>query len=114
MGRFSTAALRTKLKNALALVTAAVLRQRARAVLTVDVSDSLAFIKLPVLYLRATEDRIVPYSSAKLVSALATQTQIIELVGPHFLLQVSPDASADAVANFMELVSLGSSSTGSK
>ena len=115
MGRFSTAALRTKLKNALALVTAAVLRQRARAVLTVDVSDSLAIIKLPVLYLRATEDRIVPYSSAKLVSALATQTQIIELVGPHFLLQVSPDASADAVANFMDLVSLGSSSTpGSK
>ena len=108
MGRFSTAGLRMTLKNTLSLVTADVLRQRARAVLAVDVSDSLAIIKMPVLYLRATEDRIVPPSSSQLVAALATQTKIVDLLGPHFLLQVLPSAAAAVVANFMGLVTPGS------
>ena len=108
MGRFSTAALRMALENTLGLVTANVLRQRVRAVLTMDVSDSLALIKAPVLYLRATEDRIVPSSSSQLVAALATQTQIVDLFGPHFLLQVLPSATAAVVANFMGLVTPGS------
>ena len=111
MGRFSTAALRTKLENSLALVTADVLRQRIRTVLTVDVSDSLALIKVPVLYLRATEDRIVPSSSSELVAALAPLAHIVDLVGPHFLLQVLPSATATVVANFMGLVTPGSHPT---
>lgn len=104
MGRFSSAALRTKLENALALVTANVLRQRIRTVLTVDVSDALANIKVPVLYLRATEDRIVPSSSSALVAALAPLAHIVDLIGPHFLPQVLPSATATVVANFMGLV----------
>jgi len=96
------------LKNVLGLVTADVLRQRARSVLTVDVSAPLAIIKVPVLYLRATEDRIVPPSSSQLIAALAAQTKIVDLPGPHFLLQVLPSAAAAVVANFMGLVTPGS------
>lgn len=106
MGRFSTAALRMALKNALEQIDSNVLRQRARAVLSVDVSDFLILIKVPALYLRATEDHVVPATSSELVAALATQAQIIDFVAPHFLLQVVPTEAAAVVANFIGVAEL--------
>ncbi|MFZ2160962.1 MAG: hypothetical protein WAW02_01975 [Sideroxyarcus sp.] len=102
LGRFATPLLRGKLATSLSLVSPAVLRVRARAALSVDVSSSLSRIKVPVLYLRASEDRVVSLSSSELIVSLVPQTKVIEFPAPHFLLQVMPSRTASTVAEFME------------
>lgn len=101
LGRFSSSALLGALAKSLALVAASVLRARARAVLAVDVSASLSRVRVPVLYLRASEDRVVSRASSELVASLAQQTKVVEFTAPHFLLQVSPSPAASQVSEFM-------------
>lgn len=101
LGRFSTPRLRTALAGAVAAVAPAVLRQRARAALAVDVAGALANIRVPLLYLRASEDRLVPGSASALIAASVVHTRIVDFVAPHFLLQVVPAAAAAAVAGFI-------------
>jgi pimeloyl-ACP methyl ester carboxylesterase len=103
LGRFSSPELIGALAKSLALVPAPVLLARARAVLAVDVSAALSRIQVPVLYLRAVKDRVVPRSSAELVTSLAPQTSVVEFDAPHFLLQVLPSVVASKVAEFMSL-----------
>ncbi|HZX30916.1 MAG TPA: hypothetical protein VFF03_06170 [Rhodocyclaceae bacterium] len=101
LGRFATPALHAALARSLALVAPAVLRARARAALSIDRASLLPQIKMPVLYLRATEDRIVSEASWKLVRALVPQATAVRFPAPHFLLQVMPKPAAAAIAEFM-------------
>ena len=101
LGRFRSSALLGALAKCLALVASSVLRARARAVLAVDASASLSRVRVPVLYLRASEDRVVSRASSELVSSLAPQTNVVEFTAPHFLLQVSPSPVASQVSEFM-------------
>jgi pimeloyl-ACP methyl ester carboxylesterase len=84
-----------------------VIRARVRAVLSVDVSAALSRVDVPVLYLRASEDRVVPQSASQAVVALIPTTKIVEFSAPHFLLQVLPLQTATAVREFMEGVAVG-------
>ena len=101
LGRFSTHALRSALARALAPVSASALRARLQAVLRVDVSAELAAVKAPILYLRASQDVVVPASASQLVVRLNPRTKVVELVAPHFLLQATPAESAKIVAAFV-------------
>lgn len=103
LGRFSTPALRGALSSALANVDPRVLRARASATLIADHSALLSSIQVPVLYLRASEDRVVSRASSELVVSFAPQTKVIEFAAPHFLLQVLPLASAEIVLEFMSI-----------
>jgi pimeloyl-ACP methyl ester carboxylesterase len=100
LGRFATAALRSELADALARVPPSVVRERLRAVLEVDVSAMLPRIDVPVLYLRASEDRLVPRSALAAFS-IVPRICFVEVVGPHFLLQASPSASAAQVEGYV-------------
>jgi pimeloyl-ACP methyl ester carboxylesterase len=64
LGRVSTPALRQMLVQAVAKVAPAVLKARLRSVLAVDVTGELAAVKVPILYLRADADRVVPAEAA--------------------------------------------------
>lgn len=101
LGRFASPSLRGALARSLALVSPSVLRARACAALSVNVSASLPRIKVPVLYLRASEDRIVHRSSSALVVSLAQNAKLAEFAAPHFLLQVVPSQAASLVSGFM-------------
>lgn len=102
LGRFSSPALRRSLAEVLTQVSPSALRARAQAALSVDVSASLAQVAVPVLYLRATEDRVVPRSASQSVVALVPATAVVALPAPHFLLQVLPSQAASLVREFME------------
>lgn len=101
LGRFSSSALCGPLAKSLAQVSPAVLRARARAALSVDVSALLPGVDVPVLYLRASEDRVVPVSASRLVVSLAPSAKVVAFSAPHFLLQVLPSQAACAVREFM-------------
>ena len=94
LGRFRSPELLGALAKSLALVAASVLHARARAVLAVDASASLTRVRVPVLYLRASEDRVVSRASSEWVSSLSQQTKVVEFTAPQILLQVSPSPVA--------------------
>ena len=98
---YATPALQAELAAALAQVPPSVLRQRLRAVLETDASPSFARGSLPVLYLRARHDRLVPPANALQILRQAAGTQLVDIDAPHMLLQAAPAAAADAVAAFL-------------
>ena len=104
LGRFSTGALRSVLAHAVAQVSPAALRARIRGVLSVNVSAKLASVTVPILYLRASHDRLVPASASARISRLNEHTRVVELEGPHFLLQVAPVEAAQVVGEFVREV----------
>jgi pimeloyl-ACP methyl ester carboxylesterase len=100
LGRWTTPQLESSLKDALLSVAPAVLRSRAAIALRVNVASRLRDISIPMLYLRATEDRLLSRSAGHQIRSVASNVRSIDIDGPHLLLQASPQASALAVSNF--------------
>lgn len=107
LGRFSSARLRAALRQALAPVSAAVLRARARAILSVNMTAQCAQIKMPVLYLRATQDRLVSNTSSEEIARHINNLRVAEMEAPHMLLQVAPVAAAGLIKGFVGELSPG-------
>jgi pimeloyl-ACP methyl ester carboxylesterase len=103
LGRFATPALRSALTEALSRVPAAAVRSRLHAVLGADVTAHLDSIDVPALYLRASEDRLVPQSVSDDFRALPG-VRFAEIEGPHFLLQARPAEAAAHVEAFLREV----------
>ncbi len=101
LGSFATPGLRLALKRALAPLSPAALRARLQAVLSVDASPQLAAVQCPVLYLRASQDRVVPPTASRLVSQVCPAAELVSLDAPHSLLQAVPSEAATTVAAFI-------------
>jgi pimeloyl-ACP methyl ester carboxylesterase len=102
LGHFSTPALREMFVQAVTKVAPAVLRGRLRSVLTVDVADDLASVNVPILYLRAAADAVVPAAAAELIKSIRPETQVVKVTAPHFLLQAAPKKAAALVGKFVD------------
>lgn len=105
-GWLAGAQMRVPFKAALAKVTLNALRARMRAVLSVDVCDKLAACEVPLLYLRAKRDFLVPPSAAKIIANIKPTAKVAEYDAPHFLLQTMPQEAAREVAAFVRLSAL--------
>lgn len=101
LGGFSTPALRSALAAAIAQVDEEVLHARLRAVISVDVRHALANTQVPLLYLRAGRDRLVPRSSGQQVLQWREDAQVLDIDAPHCLLQAAPVEAAAHLLQFM-------------
>jgi pimeloyl-ACP methyl ester carboxylesterase len=101
LGRFSNERLRSLMMKAVGMVSDKVFDARLRAVLNEDVTDQLTQIDVPLLYLQATEDKLVPTSAERLISASCPHARTVPLCAPHFLLQTVPDAAAKVIKGFV-------------
>jgi pimeloyl-ACP methyl ester carboxylesterase len=104
LGKFATPALRSALSSALAQVSASAFRERVKAVFASDVSSKLKTVAVPVLYLRAKHDRVVPPSASKHIAQVLPSAQVVGIEAPHFLLQAAPNAAACVIGTFMHAV----------
>lgn len=102
LGAYWSQSLARQLAIAQGRVSPVAWRSRLKAVLDVDDSYLLPRIKVPVLCLRATNDRLVPKSAQELISKHAPSAQVAEIEGPHFLLQAKSREAAVAVARFLK------------
>lgn len=100
LGRWATPQLQSGLQSSLRAVKAAVLRSRAASALRINVSSCLSAITVPVLYLWASEDRLLSRAAGTRILAAIPRAERVDIVGPHLLLQCAPDACAQAVADF--------------
>jgi pimeloyl-ACP methyl ester carboxylesterase len=102
LGRFATPGLRDLLNKALSGVPTAALRARLRAVLDIDVEMQARSLAMPVLYLQASRDHLVPAGAAAVVQQCCPQTVVHSLDAPHCLLQAVPETAAAALSAFIQ------------
>jgi pimeloyl-[acyl-carrier protein] methyl ester esterase len=99
-GRFASIALQRLHAQTLRRVSSRTLVARLAAIADLDATDALRRAELPTLYLRASGDRLVPRSSATLIERLSPHAQVVEIEGPHLLLQARPAAAAQVLREF--------------
>jgi pimeloyl-ACP methyl ester carboxylesterase len=105
IGREAPNALVQKFRQVLQLVSPAVLSGRVCETLTCDVTHHLARIKVPLMYVQATQDRLLSNSCVTEIKRIRPDISIVLVDGPHLLLQREPRAVAAVVSTFIrELV----------
>lgn len=85
-------------------VRPSVLAFRARSVMNLDVRDTFAACALPVLYLVARQDRLVKRGSLAEMQEIIPDMTIVEIEGPHFLLQCQPSKCVKAIDHYLRYV----------
>jgi pimeloyl-ACP methyl ester carboxylesterase len=108
LGRWSSESLQRAITAALAKVSAAVVRARLRSIASVDVLAKLRQITVPLLCVSATSDRLVPASAANLIMRNTSAARLVQLEGPHSLLQVAASSVATVVLEFVRGIGLTS------
>lgn len=110
LGAEANASWAERIRQAMDKCSVAVLRKRARDVLLVDVRSPLADIRVPVLYLQATRDWVVPAAALIEIQRVLPGIQVTRIDGPHFLLQAKPGPCAERIGMFVESL-MGASET---
>ena len=77
------------------------LAARARAALSVDARDLLKACRAPLMYLASSHDATVPRANREIVTAIAPQTQVFEVVGAHHSLFTKPVESVAYLVQFL-------------
>ena len=102
LGSYATPSLLRAIRHAVQSVDPVVLAERVRAVAEVDVSVALSDVQVPVLYLQARRDRVVPRRAVRpFVVALGDRLRVAPRAGPHCLLQARPGDTAAAISSFV-------------
>ena len=100
LGRWATPQLEAALQNALLTVTPAVLRSRAATALQAKALANCRAVSLPVLYLCATNDRLLSRRAGRQIGSAIAHCVAVDIAGPHLLLQAVPQACAHVVSEF--------------
>jgi len=101
-GNSGSPPMRNLLRETLKEVMPAVWRARIEAVANVDVTTELQSIGVPILYIAASRDRIVPSSAGLEIERLAKSVQRVTVDGPHMLLQTKSEECIAQIQNFMK------------
>ena len=104
LGGYGTREVRRLLAEAHAFAGIEALACRARAALSIDATAALAACPVPVLYLRARKDRVIPGSRADEIQRLLPSLEIADIDGPHLALVTKPEAAWDALGAFLTRV----------
>jgi pimeloyl-ACP methyl ester carboxylesterase len=82
-------------------VPPAIMRARLACLGGIDVRPLLPRISTPVLYLRASKDRIVSSRLSRELTSQLSNVTVTEIDGPHLLLQTRPRECAAAINGFI-------------
>jgi pimeloyl-ACP methyl ester carboxylesterase len=107
LGRYATPALRAELANSLSMMSVESMVARLQAIADVDVRDVARRIRMPGLYLRASEDRVVDESASRIFMQHITGARVVDIAGPHCLLQANPRAVASVLKQTLDEWSTG-------
>lgn len=105
-GNADSKILRTLLRDSVRLNNPDVLAMRAREGASVDVTELLSAIKVPCLYIAASNDRLVPAKAIDHLKRHLSGLDVVTLPGSHFILQTQPEACFDVVNGFMAQTTL--------
>jgi len=102
LGKQAPESLHASVRAAIRSVEPAVFAARLLQTLKADVRAELAKVAVPILYIRAGQDRLVPTSCLEEIQRIKPQTEVVKIDGPHLILQREPRRAAEAVARFLQ------------
>jgi predicted alpha/beta-hydrolase family hydrolase len=83
-------------------VSPKVLASRIRQIMDVDELSKLSDVKVPMVYLKPTRDRLVCREAPAAMESANPELDVIHVEGPHFILQANPKASGKMVSDFLK------------
>lgn len=86
-------------------VSPTVIAERVRAVQEVDAREALKKCFVPILYLRARQDRLVSPKCFDDIRNIKPNIQVVEINAPHFILQRRPQEASEAIDRFIVALS---------
>jgi pimeloyl-ACP methyl ester carboxylesterase len=89
-----------EVKAAIRSAPSRVLAGRLREVLECDVRAELAEINVPILYLQATGDHLIPNRCMEEIRRIQPTMELATIDGPHLILQREPGQAAIIIKNF--------------
>jgi pimeloyl-ACP methyl ester carboxylesterase len=101
VGRDASSELVQSVRVATRETSVGVMAARLASVLSEDSRSSLERVTRPILYLRGSEDRLVPASSSEAVLRAASNPVRVTIPGPHLLLQRYPRESWGEITRFL-------------
>lgn len=101
LGRWSTPARASAFQDAVSRLSPAILRSRLRAAVQADARSALASTAVPVLFLKASSDRVVAASAALEAQSRCHSMELRCVDGPHSLLQANPDGCSQEIRAFL-------------
>lgn len=104
VGRDASDALTQRVKQTVASIPARVLRNRLNEVLTYSAMEFLPRVKASMLYIQASDDRLVPSTAFEAIASANPKAMHHLMNGPHLLAQANPSSVATAVVNFIHTV----------
>lgn len=102
IGRERAGTFAPELAEAMRTVEPRVVAARIGQVLQADERSALRRLDLPVLYLRASDDHMVPPRAAEVVRRHARDVRVVTIEGPHFLAQAAPKACWAEIEQFLQ------------
>jgi pimeloyl-[acyl-carrier protein] methyl ester esterase len=100
VGRNPPLALLGSVQRAVSSVKRRVLATRMRSILACDARQELGQIDVPILYIQATHDRLVPALCFEEILQARPQASLIRISAPHLVLQREPQMAVEAVLRF--------------
>lgn len=89
------------MRAAIAAVKPKVLMHRVQSVLRCNVLEELRKVTVPILYLQARHDRLVNPICLEEMMRVKPEIEVMQLKGPHMLLQQMPQEAAEIVGEFV-------------
>ena len=87
-------------RRAIGGVSPGVMAARVSLAAAVDVAGDLDGVDVPILYLQASEDRLVGGRGWSQIHAVKPNASLVGLAGPHLLLQCKPKEASIAILEF--------------
>ncbi len=94
--------LASAVQKELGMASPRVLAHRVREIIAVDVSQEIRDCRCPIVYLRATSDRIIPAEVAAEFQALKSDTVVTNVNGPHLILQAASAKVWDSIKAYFQ------------
>ncbi len=101
-GRGAPEILKRAVRQARLSAGAELLAKRSRATIDCDAREELRQLNVPLLYLQATEDRLVDRDCLDEIKRICQETISISFRAPHLLLQREPREAAKAIIRFLD------------
>jgi pimeloyl-ACP methyl ester carboxylesterase len=111
IGPDAPVSLSRMVRTAISSVHPDVLVARLRAVLACDVRIAASQIDAPVLYIQASQDRLVSTASFEEFHGVSPRVVLVALDGPHLILQRKPHEVAAIVTTFHQSLPTSRSDT---
>jgi len=101
LGMKADSSLMEEFLSVIVKVSPKVLSARLKAVMKADERAALKMCRVPILYLMAKRDLLVKRKSLIEMQSIRPEMKVVEIDGPHFLLQREPAKCVEALDAFL-------------